>query len=108
MSAVECFVRLFDVYLCDIGVRERIRDARRHVPDTPDSRPTKSAAMPLPSTPSPRLRSGEIRHPAFFVLRRIPAGLTWLVDSAPAIMMPDQNPLALVAVWGFYKLLLRF
>ncbi len=90
----------------------------------PRSRPTKSAASPLPSAPSPRFRSGEIRHPAFLALRPgllgpsmglapsgptqalfksapgafVHAGLTWLVDCASAILMPDQNPLALASV----------
>ena len=52
---------------------ERVRGAPRRAPDTPGSRPTKSAALPLPSPPFPRFRSVGIRHPAFPDL--IPASL---------------------------------
>ena len=52
---------------------ERVRGAPRRAPDTPGSRPAKSAALPLPSPPFPRFRSAGMRHPAFPDL--IPASL---------------------------------
>ena len=100
---------------------ERVRGAPRRAPDTPGSRPTKSAALPLPSPPFPRFRSVVIRHPAFPDLRPgllgpslglapsgppqaafksapgafVHAGMTWLVNSGSAILMPVPTPLTL-------------
>ncbi len=97
---------------------ERVRGAPRRAPDTPGSRPAKSAALPLPSPPFPRFRSVVMLHPVAHDLRPgllgpslglapsgppqaafksapgafVHAGLTWLVNSGSAILMPDPPP----------------
>ena len=71
---------------------ERVRGAPRRAPDTPGSRPTKSPLRgSLASVSS--LQVG--RDTASCLSRphpRIPAGMTWLVNSGLAILMPDPPP----------------
>ncbi len=71
---------------------ERVRGAPRRAPDTPGSRPTKSPLRgSLASVSS--LQVG--RDTASCLSRphpRIPAGMTWLVNSGSAILMPDPPP----------------
>ncbi len=71
---------------------ERVRGAPRRAPDTPGSRPTKSPLRgSLASISS--LQVG--RDTASCLSRphpRIPAGMTWLVNSDSAILMPDPPP----------------
>jgi len=71
---------------------ERVRGAPRRAPDTPGSRPTKSPLRgSLASISS--LQVG--RDTASCLSRphpRIPAGMTWLVNSGSAILMPDPPP----------------
>ncbi len=71
---------------------ERVRGAPRRAPDTPGSRPTKSPLRgSLASVSS--LQVG--RDTASCLSRphpRIPAGMTWLVNSGSAILMPDPTP----------------
>ena len=71
---------------------ERVRGAPRRAPDTPGSRPTKSPLRgSLASISS--LQVG--RDTASCLSRpqaRVHAGLTWLVNSGSAILMPDPLP----------------
>ena len=71
---------------------ERVRGAPRRAPDTPGSRPTKSPLRgSLASVSS--LQVG--RDTASCLSRpqaRVHAGLTWLVNSGSAILMPDPTP----------------
>ncbi len=71
---------------------ERVRGAPRRAPDTPGSRPTKSPLRgSLASISS--LQVG--RDTASCLSRpqaRVHAGLTWLVNSGSAILMPDPPP----------------
>ena len=71
---------------------ERVRGAPRRAPDTPGSRPTKSPLRgSLASISS--LQVG--RDTASCLSRpqaRVHAGLTWLVNSGSAILMPDPTP----------------
>ncbi len=71
---------------------ERVRGAPRRAPDTPGSRPTKSPLRgSLASISS--LQVG--RDTASCLSRpqaRVHAGLTWLVNSDSAILMPDPTP----------------
>ena len=80
------------VHLCGFSDGERVRGARRRAPDTPVSRPAKSPLRgSLGSISS--LQVG--RDTASCLSRpqpRIPAGLTWLVNCASAILMPDSTP----------------
>jgi len=75
-----------------LGDGERVRGAPRRAPDTPGSRPAKSPLRgSLASISS--LQVG--RDTASCLSRphpRIPAGMTWLVNSGSAILMPDPPP----------------
>ncbi|MCZ7836478.1 hypothetical protein LRB92_18675, partial [Atlantibacter hermannii] len=113
-------VRSGYVHLCGFSDGERVRGARRRAPDTPGSRPAKSPLRALlgPSmglAPSGPPQAAFKFAPGKFVLGsisslqvgrdtasclsrpqpRIPAGLTWLVNYASAILMPDSTPLTL-------------
>ena len=85
-------VRSGRFHLCGLSDGERVRGAPRRAPDTPGSRPTKSPLRgSLASISS--LQVG--RDTASCLSRpqaRVHAGLTWLVNSGSAILMPDPPP----------------
>ena len=85
-------VRSGRFHLCGPSDGERVRGAPRRAPDTPGSRPTKSPLRgSLASISS--LQVG--RDTASCLSRpqaRVHAGLTWLVNSGSAILMPDSPP----------------
>jgi len=71
---------------------ERVRGAPRRAPDTPGSRPTKP---PLRGSLASISSHQVDRDTASCLPRpqaRVHAGLTWLVNSGSAILMPDPPP----------------
>jgi len=78
---------------------ERVRGAPRRAPDTPGSRPTKSPLRgSLASISSLQVGRDAYMDTASCLSRpqaRVHAGLTWLVNSGSAILMPVPTPLTL-------------
>jgi len=74
---------------------ERVRGAPRRAPDTPGSRPTKSplrgSLVSISSLQVGRDATSCSSRPQ----ARVHAGLTWLVNSGSAILMPVPTPLTL-------------
>ncbi|VDZ73971.1 Uncharacterised protein [Atlantibacter hermannii] len=71
---------------------ERVRGAPRRAPDTPGSG-QQNRRCAVPSPPFPRFRSVvDATSCSSRPQARVHAGLTWLVNSRSAILMPDPPP----------------
>ncbi len=71
---------------------ERVRGAPRRAPDTPGSRPTKSPLRGSLASISSLQVGRDATSCSSRPQARVHAGLTWLVNSGSAILMPDPPP----------------
>jgi len=71
---------------------ERVRGAPRRAPDTPGSRPTKSPLRGSLASVSSHQVGRDATSCSSRPQARVHAGLTWLVNSGSAILMPDPTP----------------
>jgi len=71
---------------------ERVRGAPRRAPDTPGSRPTKSPLRGSLASISSLQVGRDATSCSSRPQARVHAGLTWLVNSGSAILMPDPTP----------------
>ena len=71
---------------------ERVRGAPRRAPDTPGSRPTKPPLRGSLASVSSLQVGRDATSCSSRPQARVHAGLTWLVNSRSAILMPDPPP----------------